>query len=405
MRDRAVLVTGGSRVSVGFAPCGGRENGSLSFFQGGASATLGAWRFSVLRRRKRTIDHVTMNRGILFSRPGDHVYCETAGAEPALMHRNAEFAKLIYARAGIETGSYVPVRGSIRAAMEKASRSSTISSFLYEPMVHRYVRDRKLLAAVKTLYNKNSAMKFLADSGIPVPRSLPIPPGPWFLQKRRLLRAMEVVGFPCYLKVVEGSAGLHVRRVENPPQGLAFARQAKYRLFSFQVQEYVPGDSGSVLYKVAPGSAERLLVGRQVIKSGHRHAGNEWPAKVDPALLLETDRAAEACRQLGYLGLLGIDVNDRIIEVNARTTGSAFLQAAIDRIPGIERVMLLSSHRQEHPELETLPLGDLWFQDGKGLLPLEWHGLRGHISVLVVNDRDGSIEDRFINACPSLLDE
>jgi hypothetical protein len=98
-------------------------------------------------------------------------------------------------------------------------------------------------------------------------------------------------------------------------------------------------------------------------------------------------------------------VREKILEVNARTNTCALLQTAVERIPGVRKASLLHYHRQDEAELERLPLGDLWFGEGRGLLPVEWHGSRGHVSVLVINDLDGSIEDGFRKACPPLVGE
>jgi RimJ/RimL family protein N-acetyltransferase len=405
--ERVVLAPGGSRAAVGYVPWRRKDGSSLSFFQGVSPATLGGTRFSFIRRSKRRIDHVSMNRGLLLSRPGDKVYCVAAGADPGVMTWNAQFVRKIYSRAGIETGEYVPLRGGLGAAMKKAFRSSAISPCVYDSFLYRQAGDSTLLFATETLNDKNRSLKCLASSGIGVPPSVAIPPGPWFLRKGRVLAAMETIGFPCYIKTAQGGGGYNVCRVDNPARGLAFARRWKYRFVSLQVQELVPGDSSdTVLYMVHQERVERLLVCRQRIVSDHLHAGTDWPGKVAPGILEETDRAAEACRNLGYFGMVGFDVKEKILEVNARTNTSALLQTAVERIPGVRKASFLHYHRQDEAELERLPLGDLWFGDGRGLLPVEWHGgSRGHVSVLVINDLDGSIEDGFRKACPPLIGE
>ena len=167
----------------------------------------------------------------------------------------------------------------------------------------------------------------------------------------------------------------------------------------YQIQKAIPGeDSFNIQYLILPDNIVRVLVTRQRIVNGSIHMGNDWPAEWSNGEY--ADRIARVCQRLGYVGVLGLDMKELLLEVNARQNSSCIMPVLLQRIPNVEKLSISINHEKRSTRLAELIPEDLWYKDGRGLLPYAWHDGPGRLLVAIINDIDGSIESEFNRMCP-----
>lgn len=381
-------------VNFGYLAHERNFDGSLAYFFCISATNFGSFRDWVLRLRSRTFDHVVMKRAFIMSSPGDRVYVAVGKANPAIMMENAMLAKKLYIQAGFEPGDFIPIKDSPYNHMKKEIQHSAVATIIYDPKLHKLFRDEKLMQAVIILNDKVQSMEYFRNCGLDIPRTLHFKKG---VSRAELKRGFEEIGFPCYLKNCHGAGGWSVWYVKDFSDAARILEKGVGTLF--QIQEYISGtDSLNVQYLILPEKVERLLVTKQRIRDERFHMGNDWPA--DCPTDGYADRVAEECRSLGFVGVIGIDMKEKLIEVNPRQNSSGEMQIILKRLSGVKKLSISIRHKKKTARLADLGLDHLWYRKEKGLLPYEWHDTVGELSVAIINDMDGSLEKELLRLCP-----
>jgi len=381
-------------VNFGYSLSQKKSNGPLSYFFLLSATGFGSLRSLATRHFLKRLDSVAMKRPFIMSEPGDRVFVTSGFADRKAMEENCDFARSLYIRAGIEPGELVPFAGSPYARIKREAQHSTIATIIYDPGLHKIFRHNRLMKAVKVLNNKLTCMAYLRDQGVELPRFVNLNNR---VTAQKLENGLREIGAPSYIKCGIGNGGNHVWRVDDVAQIKKIPK--KVLSGGYQIQEALPGnDSFNIQYLILPDRVVRLLVTRQRIKHGSIHMGNDWPAEWSNGTY--ADQVARACQRLGYIGALGLDMKDRLLEVNARQNSSCVMQALLQRIPGVEKLSISILHAKKSVRLADLLPDYLWYRDGRGLLPYSWHDGQGSLFVAIINDMDGSIESEFNRMCP-----
>jgi len=179
--------------------------------------------------------------------------------------------------------------------------------------------------ALATARNKFIATQVLREAGVPVPRSVLLGSRPDFMETAQL------VPYPAVLKILSGTQGVGVMRVNDLDETAAIVDTLKFLGQTVLLQEYIPN----------PGIDIRaLVVGDHVIGSMKRIApANEWRANVHlgaKGVPVELDQATQAIavRASKAVGLeiSGVDLIFRgdepvILEVNVSPGFRGLMQA------------------------------------------------------------------------------
>jgi hypothetical protein len=383
-------------LNFGYALSREKSKGPLSYFFLLSAIGFGSIRSMATRFALKKFDPVAMKRPLLMSEPGDRVFVPAGTADRRTMADNYDFARSLYLRAGIEPGEFVPFTGNPYARIRQEAQNGAIATVIYSPGLHKIFRDARLMEAVKVLNNKLACMDYLNGQGVELPKYVNLSEP---VTARKLKNALLEVGTPCYIKCGIGNGGNHVWRIDDLSE---LKRLPKKTLSGgYQIQEALPGpDSFNIQYLILPDRVVRKLSTRQRIGHETIHAGNDWPVAWSNGAY--ADRIARACQRLGYVGVLGLDMKDRLLEVNARQNSSCIMPALLERVPDVEKLSISINHRKKSARLADLLPDELWYRNGKGLLPYSWHDGPGRVFVAIINDIDGSMESTFSRICPQI---
>jgi len=381
-------------VHFGYGRSQEGSNGPLSYFFMLSATSFGSLRSLATRLYLKRLDPMAMKRPFIMSQPGDRVFVPAGTADSKVMVENFDFARSLYIRAGIEPGELIPFTGNPYARIQEEAQHHAIATIIYDPGLHKIFRHNRLMEAVKILNNKLTCMDHLNNQGVELPGFFNVSP-PVTVQK--LKNGLRKTGTPAYIKCGIGNGGNQVWRIEDVSQ----IKKIPIKMFSggYQIQQAVSGsDSFNIQYLILPDRVMRILVTRQRIKNGSIHMGNDWPVRWSNAEY--ADSIARVCQRLGYVGVLGLDMKEQLLEVNARQNSSCTMPVLLQRITDVEKLSISINHAKKSARLAELIPGSLWYRDGRGLLPYAWDDGPGRLFVAIINDIDGSIESEFNRMCP-----
>ncbi len=342
----------------------------------------------------RVADHSAMKRALVISDPGDRVFFPLLAADTKVVEDNIAFVTDLYERAAIPIGRLESYRGPPLASIKKVARDHAIATTIYSRPLNELLPMPGLSRAVERLNNKASAMEHLERCGVDVPAFFNM--DRW--RNRRTLReAVRGLGLPFFVKRVHGAGGNAVWRMDSFSHAELMRKRLRHG--PLHLQAFMRGEeSHNVLYLILPDEVRRLLVTYQRVTENWKHRGNDWPARMENPSY--ADQVADCCRQLGFVGVLGIDLKGKVLEINPRHNTSGVILGILGKVPGVEKVGTSWSHDTTALRISKLGLDDLWFRNGTGILPLTWSDRSGRMSFAFVNDFNGSVEAELRRRCP-----